>query len=151
MRCGVVWCDAAQAVLGAAPRGPGGSSPTPKPPPFALKNARPPPLPPPTRLSLSPPPPLPISHSQFPTPPRLGPWRPSAPRQGDQLISTSGVTYTRTEDYGGVNVRKGQELVQISALGQPFKAVSAAIGSHPASIPVRLTFQRCDSTVTPPP
>ncbi|GBF93447.1 hypothetical protein Rsub_06580 [Raphidocelis subcapitata] len=63
---------------------------------------------------------------------------------GDQLISTSGVTYTRTEEYGGVNVRKGQEIVKLNCLGESFKTVSAAIGSHPASIPVRLTFQRCD-------
>jgi hypothetical protein len=70
------------------------------------------------------------------------PWDPW--RQGDQLISTSGVTYTRTEDYGGVTVRKGQEIVTLNCLGESFKTVSAAIGSHPASIPVRLTCQRCD-------
>jgi hypothetical protein len=66
------------------------------------------------------------------------------PPQGDQLISTSGVTYTRTEDYGGVQVRKGQEIVTLNCTAESFKTVSAAIGSHPASIPVRLTFQRCD-------
>lgn len=66
------------------------------------------------------------------------------------------MTYNRTDDYLGVTVRKGQEIVQISALNQPFKAISAAIGSHPASIPVTLTFQRCNgggggsgSSVTP--
>lgn len=64
--------------------------------------------------------------------------------EGDQLISTSGVTYTKTDDYGGVTVKKGQEIVQMSALGgATMKQVSAAIGSHPASIPVKLTFQRC--------
>jgi hypothetical protein len=56
------------------------------------------------------------------------------------------VTYTRTEDYGGVTVRKGQEIVTLNCLssGVAFKTVSAAIGTHPASIPVRLTFQRCE-------
>lgn len=67
---------------------------------------------------------------------------------GDQLISTSGVTYTRTESYGGVNVRKGQEIVTLNCLGESFKTVSAAIGSHPASILVRLTFQKCEPSVT---
>jgi len=43
--------------------------------------------------------------------------------QGDQLISTSGVTYTRTEDYGGVSVRKGQEIVTLNCqVGRRFAA-----------------------------
>ena len=64
--------------------------------------------------------------------------------QGDQLISTSGVTYTRTEDYAGVTVRKGQQVVTLNCLSESFKTVSAAIGSHPSGMAVRLTFQRCD-------
>ncbi|KAI8473958.1 MAG: hypothetical protein J3K34DRAFT_409080 [Monoraphidium minutum] len=67
---------------------------------------------------------------------------------GDQLISTSGVTYNRTEDYGGVNVRMGQQVVTLNCTSESFKTVSAAIGSHPSGMAVRLTFQRCDPNVT---
>lgn len=38
--------------------------------------------------------------------------------QGDQLIATTGVTYGKEEYYGGAKVRKGQQVVRISALGQ---------------------------------
>lgn len=67
------------------------------------------------------------------------------------LCLDAGVTYSRIEEYGGVKVRKGQEIVTLNCLGESFKTVSAAIGSHPASIPVRLTFQRCDPSVAPAP
>jgi hypothetical protein len=63
---------------------------------------------------------------------------------GDQLIATTGITYSKVEDYNGVMVRKGQEVVTLNVLNESFKTVSAAIGTHPASVPVRLTFQRCD-------
>jgi hypothetical protein len=47
-------------------------------------------------------------------------------------------------DYAGVTVKKGQQIVQVNATSETFKVVSAAIGSHPASIPVRLTLQKCE-------
>ncbi len=66
---------------------------------------------------------------------------------GDQLISCSGVTYGRIEEYGGVKVRKDQSVVSINCTAQSFKAVRAAIGSHPGTMAVQLTFQRCDPAV----
>jgi hypothetical protein len=116
--------------------------------------------------------------------------------QGDQLIATSGVVYNTLNDYGGVSVKGGQQVVRMTVQGevgrrclpppasglgacrraaclparclhrrapaggrcraaadapapgtplapQPFKAVSAAIGSHPGHIPVTLEFQQC--------
>lgn len=63
---------------------------------------------------------------------------------GDQLIATSGVVYTRESDYGGATVKGGQQVVRMLVLGETFKTVSAAIGSHPGHIPVTLEFQRCD-------
>jgi hypothetical protein len=46
-------------------------------------------------------------------------------------------------------VRKGQEIVKLNCINESFKTVSAAIGTHPASIPVVMTFQRCaDEPVT---
>lgn len=64
---------------------------------------------------------------------------------GDQLIATSGVTYGKEEDYGGAKVKKGQQVVRISALGQTFKTIAAAIGSHPGHMEVKLEFQRCSN------
>eukprot|EP00882_Tetradesmus_deserticola_P004421 GHRQ01004665.1.p1 GENE.GHRQ01004665.1~~GHRQ01004665.1.p1 ORF type:complete len:170 (+),score=33.66 GHRQ01004665.1:141-650(+) len=62
---------------------------------------------------------------------------------GDQLLATSGVTYSMEEEYGEVKVKKGQTVVRVNAIGQPFKAISAAIGSHPGHMEVTLEFQRC--------
>ncbi|WIA30540.1 hypothetical protein OEZ86_000623 [Tetradesmus obliquus] len=62
---------------------------------------------------------------------------------GDQLIATSGVTYSTEEEYGEVKVKKGQKVVRVNAIGQSFKTVSAAIGSHPGHMEVTLEFQRC--------
>eukprot|EP00775_Hariotina_reticulata_P007173 gene7173-7387_t len=62
---------------------------------------------------------------------------------GDQLIATSGVTYSSEEDYNGAKVKKGQKVVRMNVLGQAFKTVSAAIGSHPGHMEVKLDFQRC--------
>mmetsp|Transcript_25992 Transcript_25992/g.56657 ORF Transcript_25992/g.56657 Transcript_25992/m.56657 type:complete len:161 (-) Transcript_25992:651-1133(-) len=63
---------------------------------------------------------------------------------GDQLIATSGVVYTKELDYAGATVKGGQEIVRLLVLGEEFKTVSAAIGSHPGHIPVTLEFQRCE-------
>jgi pyrroloquinoline quinone (PQQ) biosynthesis protein C len=38
--------------------------------------------------------------------------------QGDQLIATSGVTYSTEEEYGEVKVKKGQKVVRVNAIGQ---------------------------------
>lgn len=125
--------------------------------------------------------------------------------QGDQLIATSGVIYTKTSDYNGAQVKMGQQVVRMTVMGevrggargsrptrhtmlwgpwvsvsvrlrsrppagscpqpplllcgmapqshvlwlscgcavQSFKTVSAAIGSHPGHMEVKLEFQRC--------
>eukprot|EP00877_Chromochloris_zofingiensis_P012017 jgi/Chrzof1/7069/Cz02g09180.t1 len=65
---------------------------------------------------------------------------------GDQLVATSGVTYNKVTDYGGAQVKMGQEVVRLNALSESFKTVSAAIRSHPGHIPVTLEFQRCESS-----
>jgi hypothetical protein len=38
--------------------------------------------------------------------------------QGDQLIATSGVTYTKEADYGGAPVKMGQEMVRLQVPGE---------------------------------
>ncbi|KAG2495368.1 hypothetical protein HYH03_006636 [Edaphochlamys debaryana] len=65
-------------------------------------------------------------------------------RVGDQLIATTGVTYSREEDYNGATVRQGQQVVRMRVMGESFKTVSAAIGSHPGHMPVTLELQACD-------
>eukprot|EP01024_Parvocaulis_polyphysoides_P007419 TRINITY_DN12207_c0_g1_i1.p2 TRINITY_DN12207_c0_g1~~TRINITY_DN12207_c0_g1_i1.p2 ORF type:complete len:165 (-),score=17.47 TRINITY_DN12207_c0_g1_i1:314-769(-) len=63
---------------------------------------------------------------------------------GDELIATSGVTYSGSSDYGGAQVRTGQQVVRLNVNGERFETVMAAIGSHPGHIPVELEFQRCE-------
>ena len=63
-------------------------------------------------------------------------------RVGDELVQTSGVVYTSSEDYGGVQVKKGQEKVMMGTRGESFNTVMAAIGSHPGHEPVVLEFLR---------
>eukprot|EP01023_Acetabularia_acetabulum_P014093 TRINITY_DN1692_c0_g1_i1.p1 TRINITY_DN1692_c0_g1~~TRINITY_DN1692_c0_g1_i1.p1 ORF type:complete len:151 (+),score=17.60 TRINITY_DN1692_c0_g1_i1:84-536(+) len=62
---------------------------------------------------------------------------------GDELIATSGVTYSGSSDYAGTQVRTGQQIVRLYVSGEKFETVMAAIGSHPGHIPVELEFQRC--------
>lgn len=63
---------------------------------------------------------------------------------GDQLVATSGVVYTSETEYNGAMVKGGQQLVRMLVLGETFKTVAAAIGSHPGHMPVTLEFQRCE-------
>jgi hypothetical protein len=38
--------------------------------------------------------------------------------QGDQLIATSGVVYTKESDYGGAKVKMGQQVVRMTVMGE---------------------------------
>lgn len=38
--------------------------------------------------------------------------------QGDQLIATSGVIYTKTSDYNGAQVKMGQQVVRMQVMGE---------------------------------
>ncbi|GBG85619.1 hypothetical protein CBR_g40347 [Chara braunii] len=66
---------------------------------------------------------------------------------GDQLIATSAVVYTMIEDYNGVKVRKGMEVVRLNVRGEKFDTVMAAIGTHPGHMKVTLELQKCKPTV----
>lgn len=63
---------------------------------------------------------------------------------GDQLIATSAVVYGNNEDYQGVRVRKGMEIVRLNVRGERFETVMAAIGTHPGHIKVTLELQKCE-------
>jgi hypothetical protein len=39
---------------------------------------------------------------------------------GDQLIATSAIVYAKTEDYGGVSVKKGMQMVRLLVKGEKF-------------------------------
>lgn len=43
---------------------------------------------------------------------------------GDELIATSAVVYNSEMDYGGVKVRKGEEVVRLAVRGEKFNTVS---------------------------
>lgn len=62
---------------------------------------------------------------------------------GDILIATSGYCRTTEQVYNDIVVRGGEQIVRLTVRGESFDTVMAAITSHPASIPVRLEFQRC--------
>ena len=62
---------------------------------------------------------------------------------GDSLIATSGLTYTRTQEYQGNVVRGGEQMVRVMVRNNSWKTVMAAISSHPAHLKVTLEFQRC--------
>eukprot|EP01018_Ginkgo_biloba_P039597 Gb_22216 [translate_table: standard] len=43
---------------------------------------------------------------------------------GDQLIATSAIVYGGEEDYQGVKVRKGMQIVRLNVRGERFETVS---------------------------
>ncbi|BBN01704.1 hypothetical protein MPTK1_2g09630 [Marchantia polymorpha subsp. ruderalis] len=67
---------------------------------------------------------------------------------GDQLIATSAVVYSDTDEYQGVTVRKGMQIVRLNVRGERFETVMAAIGTHPAYIKVVLELQKCQPVTT---
>jgi C-terminal processing protease CtpA/Prc len=62
--------------------------------------------------------------------------------EGDVLVSTTGYTRTTEQVYGETTVRGGERIVRLTVRGESFDTVLAAIGSHPASIPVTLELRR---------
>lgn len=64
-------------------------------------------------------------------------------QEGDILISTSGITYSKEADYGGATVRMGEARVTLNCTNESFDTVMAAIGTHKAGQTVEMTFQRC--------
>lgn len=42
---------------------------------------------------------------------------------GDQLIATSAVVYSDTDEYQGVTVRKGMQIVRLNVRGERFETV----------------------------
>lgn len=62
---------------------------------------------------------------------------------GDELIATTGMTYTTEQDYGEIRVRGGETYVRVNVRNNDFKTVMAAIGSIKPPRPVTLEFQSC--------
>lgn len=63
---------------------------------------------------------------------------------GDRLLATSAIVFNSSMDYGGVNVKKGEEQIRFSTRGESFDTVMAAISTWPAPRKMKLEFQRCD-------
>ena len=62
---------------------------------------------------------------------------------GDQLLFVSAVVFNKTNDYGGVQVKAGEETIKFMTRGEKFDTVMAAIGTNPSQRPVTLGFQKC--------
>lgn len=62
---------------------------------------------------------------------------------GDQLLAVSAVVFNKTNDYGGVQVKAGEETIKFMTRGEKFDTVMAAIGTNPSQRLVTLWFQKC--------
>lgn len=49
---------------------------------------------------------------------------------GDQLIATSAIVYATTEDYGGVSVKKGMQMVRLLVKGEKFDTGACVAGAR---------------------
>ncbi|EFN56691.1 expressed protein [Chlorella variabilis] len=63
---------------------------------------------------------------------------------GDELVATTGMTYTTAQEYQGNTVRGGETYVRLNVRNNTFSTVMAAIGSVKPPRLVTLEFQRCD-------
>lgn len=62
---------------------------------------------------------------------------------GDQLLAVSAVVFNKTNDYGGVKVKAGEETIKFMTRGEKFDTVMTAIGTNPSQRLVTLWFQKC--------
>ena len=62
---------------------------------------------------------------------------------GDQLLYVSAVVFNKTNDYGGVQVKAGEETIKFMTRGEKFDTVMTAIGTNPSQRLVTLGFQKC--------
>lgn len=60
--------------------------------------------------------------------------------QGDQLIATSGVTYSKTADYNGASVKMGQEVVRLQVQGEVRHPAAANGQATAATMPMQQPY-----------
>ena len=51
---------------------------------------------------------------------------------GDKILAISAEIKTRTQDYGGVSVGSGEEMIRLQVQGEKFDTIMAAISSYPS-------------------
>jgi hypothetical protein len=64
-------------------------------------------------------------------------------RKGDKILAISAQIKTRTQDYGGVSVGSGEEMIRLQVQGEKFDAIMAAISSYPSQKTMKIDVLKC--------
>ena len=62
---------------------------------------------------------------------------------GDKILAISAQIKTRVQDYGGVSVGSGEEMIRLQVQGEKFDTIMAAIGSYPSQKPMKIDVLKC--------
>ncbi|CAL6350751.1 unnamed protein product [Bathycoccus prasinos] len=64
-------------------------------------------------------------------------------RKGDKILAISAQIKTRTQDYGGVSVGSGEEMIRLQVQGEKFDTIMAAISSYPSQKTMKIDVLKC--------
>ena len=64
-------------------------------------------------------------------------------RAGDKILAISAEIKTRTQDYGGVSVGSGEEMICLQVQGEKFDTIMAAISSYPSQKTMKIDVLKC--------
>ena len=64
-------------------------------------------------------------------------------RAGDKILAISAEIKTRTQDYGGVSVGSGEEMIRLQVQGEKFDTIMAAISSYPSQKTMKIDVLKC--------
>jgi C-terminal processing protease CtpA/Prc len=62
---------------------------------------------------------------------------------GDKILAISAQIKTRVQDYGGVSVGSGEEMIRLQVQGEKFDTIMAAIGSYPSQKRMKIDVLKC--------
>ena len=62
---------------------------------------------------------------------------------GDKILAISAEIKTRTQDYGGVSVGSGEEMIRLQVQGEKFDTIMAAISSYPSQKTMKIDVLKC--------
>ena len=64
-------------------------------------------------------------------------------RKGDKILAISAQIKTRFQDYGGVSVGSGEEMIRLQVQGEKFDTIMAAISSYPSQKTMKIDVLKC--------
>jgi len=64
-------------------------------------------------------------------------------RAGDKILAISAQIKTRAQDYGGVSVGSGEEMIRLQVQGEKFDTIMAAISSYPSQKTMKIDVLKC--------